>query len=500
MKSFYYNVDDAEFVDRTGEKLSRFVPELFYQERAEWRIFLRDGGNTVVDISDVVAWGAAVDCDYRGETSPMCRTLSGDIAADAEAGSITVKLDAATAEFFAAVDGMQKRKAFFALYGLNRDGERRLQLEFEISARMIIDPDPVVPLQVPDTLATRAYVSARIDSAADLAYAAACEGMSGAMASGGYVTSSGARIVAAAAASSATSGAVFSGAEIDTIVGDYRLTYTSSGGLMVSGGGVQLQVSSGGIVASADNGDYGANIGTVLSMTSNGGVTVSAYNVAAGGGKEYSATITADGITASGVRGESVVMAGGTITALASGYDEGEGAPFMSFSLTSDALIASGASGESVVMSGGGIAVGAGTVAVGISGDNIEISGARGDVTIGGFANINAEGNVSLNSRPVLTQLVTSTDTTTTSASFAELAGGTAYIYTQPLTALTVASVEADCDATIKFTAGAGLSGIGLPSSCYFTGESAFTSGSHYFAAFNGADVVVIEQKKLDEV
>ena len=320
------------------------------------------------------------------------------------------------------------------------------------------------------------------------------------MASGGYVTSSGARIVAAAAASSATSGAVFSGAEIDTIVGDYRLTYTSSGGLMVSGGGVQLQVSSGGIVASADNGDYGANIGTVLSMTSNGGVTVSAYNVAAGGGKEYSATITADGITASGVRGESVVMAGGTITALASGYDEGEGAPFMSFSLTSDALIASGASGESVVMSGGGIAVGAGTVAVGISGDNIEISGARGDVTIGGFANINAEGNVSLNSRPVLTQLVTSTDTTTTSASFAELAGGTAYIYTQPLTALTVASVEADCDATIKFTAGAGLSGIGLPSSCYFTGESAFTSGSHYFAAFNGADVVVIEQKKLDEV
>ena len=73
------------------------------------------------------------------------------------------------------------------------------------------------------------------------------------------------------------------------------------------------------------------------------------------------------------------------------------------------------------------------------------------------------------------------------------------YVYTQPLTALDIASVTSDCDATIKFTAGAGLSGIELPSSCYFTGESAFTSGAHYFAAFNGADVVVIEQQKLDE-
>ena len=196
------------------------------------------------------------------------------------------------------------------------------------------------------------------------------------------------------------SGAIVSGAEIITSVGDYLLTYTSSGGLMVSGGGVSFRVSSGGIVAS------------------------------------------------------------------------GEG-------------------GESVVLSGG-------TVSLRVNDNAIDMDEYSTIIHGGVEASIGA-GQFTYNGNPIMTELVTSTDSETTSASFAELAGGTAYIYTQPLTALTVASVTSDCDATIKFTAGAGLSQIGLPSSCYFTGESAFTSGAHYFAAFNGADVVVIQQQKLDE-
>ena len=216
------------------------------------------------------------------------------------------------------------------------------------------------------------------------------------------------------------SGALLSNAEIDTTVGGYRLTYTSSGGLMVSGGGVQLQVSSGGIVAS-------------------------------------------------GASGESMVLSGGAISAKVD-IDDHQ---------------------AHVTITDEGVSINTSDPT-----NDIDVSVAPGQIVVGGENDV----DVIVNSRPVALQLATSTNSETTSASIDALAGGTAYIYTQPLTALTVASVTSDCDATIKFTAGSGLSGIGLPSSCYFAGESAFTSGSHYFAAFNGADVIVIEQKKLDEV
>ena len=150
MKDFYYNIEDAEFVNQSGEKLSRFVPELFYQESAVWRIFLRDRENRNYDLSGIVAWSAAVDCDYDADTAPRCRVLPENISADATTGSVTVSLDAATAEVLAAVNGTAKRKAFFEMHGVDAAGDRKLYLEFEIVARMILDPSPGVPQQVPD--------------------------------------------------------------------------------------------------------------------------------------------------------------------------------------------------------------------------------------------------------------------------------------------------------------------------------------------------------------
>ena len=203
-------------------------------------------------------------------------------------------------------------------------------------------------------------------------------------------------------------GALMANLPFSTTVGPYTMTYTGSGGFMVSGGGAMLQVSS-------------------------GAVTV---------------------------------------------RDEW---------------------GAAVAVSGGGVWVTGADSAVQINAVNdVEIS-AGGTVHIGSFEIAMSCNSMTVNSRPVALGLVTSTDSETTSATFEVLGGGTAYIYTQPLTALDIASVTSDCDATIKFTAGAGLSQIVLPSSGYYTGESAFTSGAHYFAAFNGADVVVIEQQKLDE-
>ena len=375
MRSFYYNIDDAEFVDAAGEKVPRLVPELFYQEHAVWRLFLRDRENRVRDLSGVTAWSAAVDCDHSAATTPMCRTLAEEIAVDLTTGAVSVGIDAATAEFLAAVNGSPRRRAYFELCGYNSAGERELCLEFEIFARMIIDPDPAVSPETPETIATKTYVAAVIGSAADSAYSAACAGVSGAIASGGYVTSSGARVIAADAASSAVSGAIVSGAEFVTSVGGYTVALTSGGGLVVSGSGGESLVLSD---------------GTVSLRVSENAIDMDEYSTSIHGGTE-----------------------------------------------------------------------------VGI-----------------------AAGQVVCNGRPVLTELATSTDTTTTSASFAELAGGTAYIYTQPLTALNFGSITSDCRALFKFTAGSGFN-LGLPSGAELVGLSAYDIGTRYVVAIGDGMVIV---------
>ena len=250
MKSFYYNLDDAWFVDSAGEKIPRCVPELFYQELAEWRIFLRDRENRVRDLSAVAAWSAAVDCDHRAETTPMCRTLAENIAADVGTGAVTVRIDATTAEFLAAVNGASRRRAYFELCGFDADGGRELCLEFGIDARMILDPDPAVAPETPETLATKSYVAAMMSSGA------------------------------------AAAGALMSGAEFKTTVGGYTVELTSGGGLAVSGSGAGVVLSGGQIAAGVDAG---------------GSVTINAQGVSIEDGIGGSAAIAAGYLIANGV-------------------------------------------------------------------------------------------------------------------------------------------------------------------------------------------------------
>ena len=257
MKSYYYNLDDAEFFNATGEKIPRCVPELYYQERAVWQIFLRDRDNHKRDFDGIVAWSAAVDRDFSSGSAPMCRAVDADISVDDTAGSVTVRLDANTAEFLAAVDGNIGRPAYFELCGLDAEGGRKLCLCFEIRARMAVDPDPAVAPEVHDTLATKIYTALAISGALiDYPTSSGARAVASAViGSGGYVDSSGAAVIASGAAMSAASGAIFSNAEIKTTVGSYRVALTSGGGMLISGGGVQLQVSSGVIIASGASGE-----------------------------------------------------------------------------------------------------------------------------------------------------------------------------------------------------------------------------------------------------
>ena len=253
-----------------------------------------------------------------------------------------------------------------------------------------------------------------------------------------------------------TSGAIISGAEFVTTVGGYTVALTSGGGVSVSGsgamvalsggqivasgGGVQFQVSSGGIIASAVGADDYGN--SAMLQVSGGDVVVSRF----------------DGVT-------------GDIHQLL---------------LSDGAIIASGASGESVVLSAGEAKLYATD-----GGNEASVNVWPGGVSINGDY-IGYDFGTTINGRPVLTALVTSTDTTTTAVSGGVLSGGTSIIYTQPLTVFGFDSITSDARAEFDFTAASGAtlafaSGAGIKR----LGLSSLDSGAHYLVAVNGARVVV---------
>lgn len=90
--------------------------------------------------------------------------------------------------------------------------------------------------------------------------------------------------------------------------------------------------------------------------------------------------------------------------------------------------------------------------------------------------------------------LATSTDTVTTSAAISVLSGGTAYIYTQPLTSLSVASVaNAPAEDYIRFTLASGGS-VSIPASVAVLNSGLeFEGGKEYLVAFNGGMMVAAE-------
>lgn len=386
MKEYRYNLDDAEFFNSYGEKLSQCVPELCYQEHAVWRIFLRTRDDQPRDFTEVAAWSAAVDCDFKADTPPMCRALTEDISADPTAGSVTVRLDAGTSEFLAAIDGSPGKSANFELCGLNSAGERVLYLCFPITARMTIDPDPEVDVHTPETLATKTYARLAI---------------SGALASGGYVTSGG----AAAIAGSAVSGAIFSGSAFDTLIGSVRITATS-GGVLVSAGGMVTSIGSGAIIGS-------------------------------------------------GASGEQLVMSDGVVY-LAASDDDGNNQARITAAPGSATVNVSDATNE---------------MSIDIEPTGLFVSG-----------------------RPVLTELATRIDSETTSAAIEVLSGGTSYIFTQPLTCLSITSVvRAEIEDQFQFTLASGGQ-VTVPASCGFAPpDFVFEGGKSYLMAILGGNVIAGE-------
>ncbi|MBQ6353322.1 MAG: hypothetical protein IJJ28_08650 [Lentisphaeria bacterium] len=155
-------------------------------------------------------------------------------------------------------------------------------------------------------------------------------------------------------------------------------------------------------------------------------------------------------------------------------------------------LFVSGAGAEAR-FSGGEIAASASGNVVVTGGDVLSIGADH--VLIGGGISVELAGDhVTVNGAPAATRIVTSTDTVTTSAAIPVLSGGVAYIYTQPLTSLSVASVaNAPAEDYIRFTLASGGS-VSIPASVAVLNSGLeFEGGKEYLVAFNGGMMVAAE-------
>ena len=257
MKTYIFDYDRGYFVNTAGGVIA-VTPTLVYGEQATWRLMLKTATGTVYPLDGLAELTAAVG--FGGQT--LAATTEG-ISVDTEACSITIPIDCLTEQFYDATAGKPNGiYGFFELSGYDAAQQKTLYLRFNVLLSEIALPD--------------------VTSIPGLA-----ERIIAVVSSGGYVTSA---------------QALTSGAEFRTSVGDYLLTYTSSGGLMISGGGVALQVSSGAVAVLASSYDEEVGSEHIMSFGLTSGAAVISGNgeisarVAADDDNQAHVTITSGGV------------------------------------------------------------------------------------------------------------------------------------------------------------------------------------------------------------
>ena len=165
--NLYYNTTAQCRVDENNTRIAA-KPVIHYGACPTWDLhfFSGDPGETpeAVDLSDIVAWRAAVDSDWNSSTEPMCRTLDEDIdASQAEDGIISVPVNANTQSYLTVVNGKQSVGAWFELRGFDDQGNVTLVVLLNITCSNSIDPDGgAEPEPVDNDTATMTWVKAEI--------------------------------------------------------------------------------------------------------------------------------------------------------------------------------------------------------------------------------------------------------------------------------------------------------------------------------------------------
>ena len=176
-KIFYINFNTGDLLDETGAILMT-RPSISYQANPNWELHFvtvndESGGINPVDVSQAVAWNAAIDTDFDSTTSPMVRTLPSGINSDyADEGIIIVPLDAGTETFYNKVNGKNTVPAFFEIRGKNAYDRVLYDFRFAMNALGAIDPNGGEPIPVVSGGVTMDDVYAVIRAAAEYRWSA----------------------------------------------------------------------------------------------------------------------------------------------------------------------------------------------------------------------------------------------------------------------------------------------------------------------------------------
>ena len=150
----FYNLTRQCRVDEDNCRLTG-KPVLYLGEKPEWELQLYAGelGSEpeYPDVSNVVSWRAAVDCDWTAATSPMCRTVSGIDKSNAASGLLVVPINANTGRFASVLDGRQSRDGFFELRGFDDSGNVIQIVLINVTCHNSVDPDGVSELEELDS-------------------------------------------------------------------------------------------------------------------------------------------------------------------------------------------------------------------------------------------------------------------------------------------------------------------------------------------------------------
>ena len=168
----------GEQVDSAGQRQTA-PPKISYESAPTWAIQFVEadpaaGTVSPIDVSDAVAWRAALDKDWDHTTEPMCRTLDADIdASDAANGIISVPLDAFTETFLDALDGKGRlRDCPFELAGYDYEGRKTYSAIFLVEATGAVDPAGGEPPDPPGNYYTKTEADALLAAKGDHAVTA----------------------------------------------------------------------------------------------------------------------------------------------------------------------------------------------------------------------------------------------------------------------------------------------------------------------------------------
>ncbi|MFA7584495.1 MAG: hypothetical protein WCZ46_13270, partial [Proteiniphilum sp.] len=114
---FRYDLEKKIFVNASGVGVAgKIKPEIAYGMKPVWEWEFINSAGEPWDISNVAAWRAAIDTDFRDETAPMCRTLGGITVVN---NVVHCPMDALTTTYRDKANGRDVTNGFFDLTGFD---------------------------------------------------------------------------------------------------------------------------------------------------------------------------------------------------------------------------------------------------------------------------------------------------------------------------------------------------------------------------------------------